>query len=327
MSGNFFRIYSNENVLNTLTSMISSGRLSQAFLLYGQAGLGKKTIAEYMAAQLLCKDSENAPCGICKSCRMILHGTHPDVMLVKTENANKAFSVDNLRKLSADSCIYPNDGDRKVYILADCDTMTPLAQNTLLKLIEEPPPHVYFIFTATSKAVFLPTILSRVIALGVSEVREMECRQALSEKGIDDTNKINEAINAFGTNIGMCLSYLNDDKLKNAVECAREITDCLVSGNEYSLLKALFKLEGDKQTAKMVLSLLCTIIRDSSVRKLGNDELTGCYKSGAVALSKSISSRQANEIYRILTSADSRLDGNASLSLTLTDICARVKSL
>ena len=82
MSDNSFKIYSNENALNTLTSMISSGRLSQAFLLFGQAGLGKKTIAKYMAAKILCKDTENSPCGKCKSCRMIAHNSHPDVSLI-----------------------------------------------------------------------------------------------------------------------------------------------------------------------------------------------------------------------------------------------------
>ena len=107
MTDNCFKIYSNENVLNTLTSMISSGRLSQALLIYGQAGLGKKTIAKYIAAQILCKDDKNAPCGECKNCKMIAHNSHPDVSWIIHSQKNKAFSVDNLRNLTLDAYIYP----------------------------------------------------------------------------------------------------------------------------------------------------------------------------------------------------------------------------
>ena len=64
----FFKIYSNKNVINTLTSMISSERLSHAFLLFGEKGLGKKTLAGYISAQILCKVGGGVPCGKCKDC-------------------------------------------------------------------------------------------------------------------------------------------------------------------------------------------------------------------------------------------------------------------
>ena len=325
MSENLFKVYANENVLNTLTSMISSGRLSQAFLLFGQTGLGKKTIARHMEAKMLCEDEGNSPCGKCKSCMMIEHNAHPDAQWITTKDNSKAFSVDNLRKLSVDASIMPNEGSKKVYILADCDNMSPLAQNALLKLIEEPPEHAYFIFTATSKAVFLPTIISRVISFGVNEVSHDECRQALADKGITDEEVINEAIEAFGTNIGMCLSYINDDELKNAVDIAKAITDSITGSSEYNLLKGLFRLEGSKPLAKEVFSLMYSIIRDSSAIRLGNNCLVGCYKTGSEKLSNLLTLRQANDIYRVFTTADTKLDQNANLSLTLTDICSEIK--
>ena len=327
MSENLFKIHANNNVLNTLTSMISSGRLSQAFLLFGQTGLGKKTIARYMAAKMLCEDESNSPCGQCKSCRMIEHNSHPDVQWITTKDNAKAFSVDNLRKLSVDAVIMPNEGSKKVYILADCDNMSPLAQNALLKLIEEPPEHDYFIFTATSKAVFLPTIISRVISFGVTEVSHDECRQALADNGITDENIINEALEAFGTNIGMCLSYINDDELKNAVDIAKAVTDSIAGSSEYNLLKELFRLDGNKPLAKEVFSLMYSIIRDSSAIRLSNDCLVGCYKSGSQKLSNILTLKQANEIYRVFTNADTKLDQNANLSLTLTDICSEIKTI
>lgn len=319
-------IYSNQNVSDTLTSMISSGRLSQSFLFFGPRGLGKKTIARYFAKTLLCEAKSAAPCNNCRSCRNIDKDVHPDVRTISAKDNPKAFSVDNLRTLSTDAYIAPNDGERKVYILADCDTMSPLAQNTLLKLIEEPPEHAYFIFTASSKAVFLPTILSRVISLGVCEVSHEDCAAAMREHGVNDESLIKRSIEAFGGNIGMCLEFIHSDELKSAVDIAIKITDAMTGPSEYRLLCALNELDGNKPLAKSVISLLYAIIRDSCVIKLENDELIGCYKQGSKALSGVITLDKADEIYKILSRADARLDGNASLSLTLADICARIKS-
>ena len=106
MLSNGFRVYSNQNIINTLTSMISSGRLYHAFLLYGAKGLGKKTIAEYMAAKLLCENADYSPCGKCKSCKMILDSAHPDVNLITKETNSKAFSVDYLRVITSYSIHY-----------------------------------------------------------------------------------------------------------------------------------------------------------------------------------------------------------------------------
>jgi len=322
-----FKIYSNENVINTLTSMISSERLSHAFLIYGEKGLGKKTLAKYVSAQILCKIGVGQPCGKCKECKMIGHSAHPDVIFLSQTSDSKAFSVKSLREICLDAYITPNQSEHKIYVFADSDMMSVMAQNTLLKLIEEPPVHAIFIFTATSKSVFLPTILSRVISLGVSEVGIDDCKTALSARGIFDEGKINSAISAFGGNIGMCLAFLTDESLPQAVEIAKNIADKLASTSEYALLSAVSKLEGNKAITKTVILLLCGIIRDCATIRLGNDCLISCYKDGARSLARTISLKQADEIFKILTTASHRIDGNANLPITLSSICANIKSI
>ncbi len=326
MNSDAGRIYSNKHIFDTLTSMISSGRLSHAFLLYGEKGLGKKTIARYMAQQILC-EGVNAPCMECRDCRMISHGSHPDVISVYHSAENKGFAVKNLREICAGAYIRPNEGKYKVYIFEDCDSMAAASQNTLLKLIEEPPPHAVFIFTASSKGVFLSTVLSRVISLGVCEVSAGECRQALSDRGITDQSLIDEAVGAFFGNIGLCLDYLSGKELKTAVLTAREISDCIIKGNEYALLKAVNTLDRDKAQTKTVLMLLLKVIRDAAVLKAGGDALTGCYPDGSQKLSKKITSRQADELFRTVLEMSRRQDGNANLSLTLTALCAEIKNI
>ena len=320
-----YKIYSNEQILSTLTSMISSGRLSQSFLIFGTSGVGKKTLARYFSAKLLCENNSNSPCGECRSCKLIAQNSHPDVKIISTSEDSKAFSVEKLRHIVSDAHILPNDADKKIYILADCDKMSQLAQNALLKIIEEPPAHAYFIFTASSKAVFLPTILSRVISLGMNEVSNSECRLALLENGVVDEEMIKNAIEAFNGNIGKCLEFINDKNLANAVEISKSITDAMISTSEYSLLKAFSQLEGNKILTKAVITMLCAIVRDCCSIRLGNDILVGCYKKGSNQLASTITLSKADEIYRVLCEADSKIDGNANLSLTLAYICSQIK--
>lgn len=321
-----YNIYSNENVTNTLTSMIISERLSHAFLLYGEKGLGKKTLACHIAAQILCEKGNGSICGECKSCKMIAHESHPDVIWVKHSGAKQGFSVKDLRDVVVEAVVMPNDGRYKIYILSDCDMISAAAQNTLLKVIEEPPSHAIFIFTASSKAVFLPTIISRVIPLGVSEVSHKICKQALIKSGITDDIMLEKAISAFGGNIGMCKEFIESDELPRAVEISKNITDKLVTGSEYELLKAFFPLDGNKPLTKIVISLLCGIIRDSSTMRLESNSFIGCYKQGSQGLARAITLKQASDIFQILNITSQRIDGNANLGISLTSLCGNIKN-
>lgn len=327
MDENCYNIIGNENVINSIESMITSNRLSHAFLLFGEKGVGKKTIAKYIAASVLCEKKSGKPCLECKSCRMVLHDGHPDLKWIVHNSNEKGFAVKNVREIIADAYIKPNEGDYKVYIFADCDSMPPATQNTLLKIIEEPPCDTVFIFTATSKAVFLPTIISRVISLGVSPVSDDECRAQLLKHNISDENKIDDAIEAFGGNIGMCLQYLSDDDLSSDVQIAKNIIDSIINGSEYSLLKNIYDLDGKKDKAKTVIYLLLNIIRDCSVLRAGNSSVIGCYKQGSQKLAISITQNQTQEIYKTLETTSFRIDGNANLSLCLTGLCSQIKNI
>ena len=239
----------------------------------------------------------------------------------------KGFAVKNVREIISNAYVKPNEGDYKVYIFADCDMMPPATQNTLLKIIEEPPCDSVFIFTATSKSVFLPTIISRVISLGVSPVSREQCKNELLKQNNSDENKIDDAIEAFGGNIGMCLEYLNGDELSLDVQITRNIVDSIINSSEYSLLKNIYALDGKKDKSKTVIYLLLNIIRDCSVIRAGSNSVIGCYKQGSQKLAISLTQLQTQEIYRALESASHRIDGNANLSLCLTGLCCKIKSV
>lgn len=317
------KIYANAPLLNTLGSMKQSGRLPHALLLFGESGMGRTTIARHVSALILCENpSENGEaCGECANCKKHAADIHPDVKYVEHSGKRLGFSMETMRALIYDSYILPNDSSSKVYILDNCDSFGVLQQNTLLKLIEEPPDFAYFILTASSPDLLLPTILSRVITLGISPCSDGECRQALLEHGISAADA-EEAATTFPGNIGKCLRYLSDDGLKRLVWAARNITDGIIKSSEYTIQRQFFAAGTDRDSIRQLLLLLDLIVRDAAIRRISSESseqcrFIGCYRQGSEALAARISASQAAEIHKNISTALEMLEANGNVSAVL----------
>ena len=121
------------------------GTLSHALLFTGGGDL--TGAARYAAAAMECLSGRDKPCGVCPACRKVLSGIHPDVVTVRDE-AHRFLSAETIRAVRSDAYIRPNEGARKIYLFPDCDLLDPKAQNVLLKVLEDGPPHVTFLFCA-----------------------------------------------------------------------------------------------------------------------------------------------------------------------------------
>lgn len=134
-----------------------------------------RRIADYLAMFYICRD-ENRPCGKCVHCQKISKGIHPDVTYPKPENKSKTYSIRQITEITEDSAIAANDSDSKVYIFERCDErLNALDQNSLLKLIEEPPENRFFIFICKNSRSLLLTIRSRCATVrAVDNTRNVE---------------------------------------------------------------------------------------------------------------------------------------------------------
>ena len=153
-----------EILASRISEAASGGTLSHAVILSGAGDLA--AAAQFTAAAMQCAGSIR-PCGECAACSKVLRGIHPDVIRVVDEE-HKNIAVDVLREIRSDAYILPNEGKRKVYIFPDCDKLDPKAQNVLLKVVEEGPPHAAFLFCASNSAVLLQTIRSRSVEYKLS---------------------------------------------------------------------------------------------------------------------------------------------------------------
>lgn len=116
-----------------------------------------------LAAAMLCAASGTRPCRVCRDCRKVFRGVHPDVLYTEPTGTAKtaAIKVDQIRGIIATAHLAPSEGKSKVYVLRSADKMNPQAQNALLKLLEEPPSSACFVLSCENAAALLPTVRSR----------------------------------------------------------------------------------------------------------------------------------------------------------------------
>jgi DNA polymerase-3 subunit gamma/tau len=155
----FSEVVGQEAVVRTLTNAIETGQVRQAYLFSGPRGTGKTSLARILAKALNCRSGPTAtPDNTCHACVAISNGSSLDVIEM---DAASQRGIDDIRDIRERVILQPVEGRHKVYILDEAHQLTDAAWNALLKLIEEPPPHLLFVFCTTELSKVLPTVRSR----------------------------------------------------------------------------------------------------------------------------------------------------------------------
>ena len=179
------------------------GSLAQAWLITGPPGSGRSTAARAFAATLQCEHGTG--CGACRSCRMVLANTHPDVTVVATDKLS--ISKDDVRALVLTAQRAPATGRHRVLVVEDADRMSAGTFNVLLKSIEEPPPSTVWMLCAPSAEDLAPTIKSRCRLVSLSVPSSQVVAELLVRRDGVDPQLAERSARAAQGHIGLALRY------------------------------------------------------------------------------------------------------------------------
>jgi DNA polymerase III delta' subunit len=179
---------------------------NQAYLFVGPESVGKDAFAIRFAAGLLC-DRGGSHDDQCRTCRLALARTHPDLIVVEPEGAT-SIGVDQARSMVTRASMAPVEANRTVFLVPDAGTMTDQAANSLLKTLEEPLAPVTFLLVAESEDDFPATIASRCRTVHMGRVPSDQLIETLTAKGVEPGQAESVAIVAAGRP-GLALSLMS----------------------------------------------------------------------------------------------------------------------
>ena len=219
----FEEIVGHAGVLDFLSRIQETGRIAPGLLLHGARGRGKSRIARAFARRLFCV--EGTGCGVCHSCREFLSGNHPDLETVALADGKSRIAIAQIRELRERFSLAPFEATRRIAIIDDAHLMTEEAQNSLLKLLEEPPGHGLIMLVTPDPGGLLETVHSRLQALHVGPLSDGEIVEVLRREAEIDAVEARRILPLARGSAGTALQLLRDDRTALVIEAALRLFD------------------------------------------------------------------------------------------------------
>jgi DNA polymerase III subunit delta' len=265
-------IVGQDHAVATLLRAVASGRLAHAGLFDGPESVGKRSAAIGLALALACPEAPGTGCGVCDTCRRMLTGCHPDLLVFAPATAQ--YLVEQTREIVALASTRPHEAPARVLVLDQADCLNPSSANCLLKTLEEPCPGNHLVLVTAAPDRLLPTIRSRTqrirfLALPPAALKAMALR-----RGATPAQAETAAVLAGGQagRLALALASEADASLWTTVANLRKAAAGRHMGPIFDAA-AGFADKESRQDLPEVLALLARLYRDALVSAAGAGEL------------------------------------------------------
>lgn len=325
----FQDILGNDMVKDHFKKAIEGHKVSHAYILTGEAGMGRKSIANAFAMTLLCEKGGSEPCMVCHSCKQVLGGNHPDLIYV-THEKPASIGVDDIREQINDTImIRPYSSYYKIYIVDEAEKMTVQAQNALLKTIEEPPSYAVILLITTNQEAFLPTILSRCIQLKLKPLKDFTVKSYLTEH-LHVPDKEAEICAAFARgNLGKAIHLSSSDEFKELYQKVMSVIKSVGDMDITMLLDCIREIKDQKFEMNDMLDLMQLWFRDVLMFKVTKDMNLLIFRDEYKAINEMGQKYDYASLEEILNAVDlarTRLEANVNMELAMELLLLTIKN-
>lgn len=316
----FKDIIGHEKIKEHLQKAIESDHVSHAYILTGETGMGRKSLANAFSMTLLCEKGKSDPCMECHACKQVMTNNHPDLIFVTHEKPG-SIGVDDIRGQINDTImIRPYSSYYKIYIVDEAEKMTVQAQNALLKTIEEPPSYAIIMLLTTNQEAFLPTILSRCVQLKLKPQTDAVVKSYLmGSLGIKESRADIYAAFARG-NLGRAIHLASSEEFQLLYS---ELLHMLKHLKEMDIMELLFyikKMKDENLDIYDCLDFMQLWYRDILMYKVTQDINLLIFREEFNTMKEMSASSAYDGIETILKAIDKariRLDANVNMELAM----------
>ena len=310
--------------IKILQKEIATSSISGAYLFAGPAGVGKALTALTFAKALNCKKEKMDSCDECSSCRKIEHYNHPDVRIIAPENGS--IKIEQIRDLKREIFYKLYEGRKKVWIIEETDKFGLAAANSILKILEEPPPQTVLILTSQTKEGLLPTILSRCEVIRFFPLPLQQIEKIIAQQLPQDSDRIHILAKLAR---GRVKEALHLTKEQNTLKIREELLNALRKNMN---LEEIFKLAGqwanyDQKELQRFFDMILFWFRDILILGQGGEKwLINYDKMEELAREKDkYSVKDIKRIMQAIEKARYYLKSNVSQKLVLESLWLDLK--
>lgn len=316
----FSEILGHETVKANLQKAIKARKISHAYMITGEAGIGKKSLVQAFALRLFCEKDNDNPCMKCHACKQVISKNHPDLLYLTHEKPS-SIGVDDIRQQIQNTVpIRPYSGRYKVYVVDEAEKMTVQAQNALLKTIEEPPHYVIIFLLTANPDIFLPTILSRCVQLKLNPLKDSVIKEYLMEQ-VKLKESDAEICTAFARgNLGKAIHLSSSDYFKLLYSEMLYLLKNIKSMDISELLNFIKRLKDEEIDIMECLDFMQVWYRDVLMFKVTKDVNLLIFKeeySVINEIGKNSGYEGLESILAAIDKAKVRLNANVNMELVL----------
>ena len=265
----FKEVYGHNEVIEFFQNVIERDNLSHSYIFDGLKGIGKKNFAVNLSKAIFCKNNTLDACEVCDQCKKINHSNHLDFLMIEPDGSS--IKNEQIKSFQEFLSFKPNESKKKVVIINDSNLMTVSAQNTILKILEEPPAYALIIFISQNSNNLLETIQSRCQIIRFNPLKKSIIVKYLIEVHKFDKEAAEFIANFSNGNFSKAYKAAEDEDFLEIRNQIIDYTNELLLNKKIKSIQGIEILQKNKKNIELIFDIMIGWIRDILIVQRTND--------------------------------------------------------